>query len=156
VENGRAVSENLQPRQGETLCRKTLIPRPSGCGYQSFLCQMKGKEAGFDFHVKALDFDTQSQGCQESRTGVSERLHHSVCREMLVAWSLGSRLRLFSDQMKAKEVGFLLPPAALHSDTRSLKYGENGRAVSEKLQPRQGETLCRKTLIPRLSGCGYQ
>jgi hypothetical protein len=81
-------------------------------------------------HVNALDFDTQSLGYQENRTGVSERLHHSVCRETLVAWSSRSRFQLFSYQMKAKQVGFLRQHADLDSDSRSLTYEENGRAVS--------------------------
>jgi 16S rRNA C967 or C1407 C5-methylase (RsmB/RsmF family) len=91
--------------------------------------------------------DTHSLGCQENRTGVSERLHHSVCRETLVAWSPESRFQWFSYQMKAKEVGFLRQHSDPVSDTCSLTNEENGRAVSEQLQQRQGKTLCKKTLI---------
>jgi hypothetical protein len=58
--------------------------------------------------------------------------------------------------MKAKEVGFLPPPTDLDSDTLSLRNGENGRAVSDKLQQQQVETLCRKTLIPWPSGSAIQ
>jgi hypothetical protein len=57
--------------------------------------------------------------------------------------------------MKAKDAGFLRQPADLDPDTPSLRTEEKGRAVSEKLQQRQGEILYRKTLIPWPSGCGF-
>jgi hypothetical protein len=38
--------------------------------------------------------------------------------------------------MKAKEAGFLLQPADLDSDTRSLRTDEKGTAVLEELQQR--------------------
>jgi hypothetical protein len=53
-------------------------------------------------------------------------------------------------------MGFFDNLLDLDSDTRSLRNEENGRAVSEKQQQRQGETVCRKTLIPWPSGCGFQ
>jgi hypothetical protein len=121
-----------------------------------FFCSQESYKGLLSLHVGALDFDTHSLGYEENRKGVSERLQQSVCRETLIAWSSGFLFQCFSYQMKATEVRSLVQSADLDLDTHSLSYEENDKVVSERLQQQESASVCRETLGPCPSRCGFQ